>query len=393
MPRENGARPRSGLIVLGALLVILLIGSYMRFTGLNWDDYTHLHPDERFLTQVVSAMGGPLSMTDCQGDTCETALYYCTSRYPETGGRGGFFDAQCSPFNPNNVGHGLYVYGTLPPFLAKLAGDAAVRITGDATFAGYDGIHLVWRALSATADMLTILTLFFIGRRMRDQWVGLLAAALYMAAPLALQKSHFATVNAMATLFTTLALLFTVRIQRGGKLRDYIGFGLAFAAALASRINLLPLAGILALVAGLRILPLFDKQLAWRERERALTENVLGLVLAGIVTLIAFRLMNPYAFTGPGVFGMIPNPRWLEDVNTAQYLVSGESESPPNWQWVGRPSYLFPLWNMILWGMGVALGVMGWFGWGWGLFRVLRGRKGALSYIVPVAWVGGYFLV
>ena len=38
------------------LLLILLIGAYFRFTGLNWDQGTHLHPDERFLTTVAYSL-------------------------------------------------------------------------------------------------------------------------------------------------------------------------------------------------------------------------------------------------------------------------------------------------------------------------------------------------
>ncbi|MDO9122536.1 MAG: hypothetical protein Q7U31_12165, partial [Anaerolineaceae bacterium] len=38
------------------IIVILLIGAFFRFTGINWDDNYHLHPDERFLTMVESAI-------------------------------------------------------------------------------------------------------------------------------------------------------------------------------------------------------------------------------------------------------------------------------------------------------------------------------------------------
>ncbi len=41
------------------LLVILLVAAYLRLSHLNWDDGTHIHPDERFLTMVSSAMQLP----------------------------------------------------------------------------------------------------------------------------------------------------------------------------------------------------------------------------------------------------------------------------------------------------------------------------------------------
>jgi len=38
------------------LIAILLIGAYFRFVGIRWDDTFHLHPDERFLTMVETAI-------------------------------------------------------------------------------------------------------------------------------------------------------------------------------------------------------------------------------------------------------------------------------------------------------------------------------------------------
>ena len=32
------------------LILILLLGGYLRFNGMNWDNFSALHPDERFLT-------------------------------------------------------------------------------------------------------------------------------------------------------------------------------------------------------------------------------------------------------------------------------------------------------------------------------------------------------
>ena len=32
------------------LILVLLAGAFFRFSGLNWDENYHLHPDERFLT-------------------------------------------------------------------------------------------------------------------------------------------------------------------------------------------------------------------------------------------------------------------------------------------------------------------------------------------------------
>jgi YYY domain-containing protein len=415
----------SNWLVAALLVILLAVGGYYRFVGLNWDDFTHLHPDERFLTQVVSGIGGNVAFAD------EEEAAECRERYPNHNGNGtylngGYFDAQCSALNPNNVGYGLYVYGTLPLFIADVASDTyadaltlldeqglissqADPIYGYDVWRGYNGAHLVWRALNGSADLLAAFFLFLIGRRLHGKWVGLLAAALYIAAPLPIQKAHFATVNSMANLFGVLALYYSVRVLDSGSWADYFAFGLAFAAALASRINLVPLVTLVVVASAVRMLPIFDRKLAWGERQRLINHEFGGLVLAGIVTIVAFRVFQPYAFLGPGFIPLnigvlleelrtgdihslgIFNTEWLANIQQAQYLVSGAAESPPNYQWVNRTGYVFPLTNMLLWGMGVALGLAAWISWAWSGALIVRGEWGANRNLLPFLWVLVYF--
>lgn len=387
-PSRRIGLSRSDVLVGVLLALILLAGGYFRFVGQNWDDFVHWHPDERFLTGVVSSLNGPLSFTDAD---LEQQAQDCLTRFPDTGGRGGYFDAACSPLNPNNLGHGLMVYGTLPIFMVRAAADWTVQATGDTSWVGYNGAQLVGRTLSALAEMGVILVVFFIGVQLHGKWVGLLASALYACAVFSIQQSHFWTVDAISNLFVTLTIYCAVVVQTTGRRRAYIAFGIFFGAALACRINTAPLVGLLLLAAIVRALPALDGRVAWGERGRIIIRIFVGLVVAGAATILVFRVANPYAFSGPGFFGIVPNPRWLEDMGQAQYLVSGNAESPPNWQWVGRTPYLFPLANMVLWGMGIGLGLTGWLAWGVSGWRLIRGRAGALQNLLPFVWVLVYF--
>jgi len=378
-----------GDVLVGVLLMlIMLIGGYFRFVGQNWDDFVRWHPDERFLSGVAASMGGPLAFTDAN---VEEQYATCLARYPDNAGRGGFFDAQCSPMNPNNTGSGLYVYGTLPSFMVRWSADLVIAVTQEPVWGTYTAIHLVGRALSALADMGVVLVVFFIGVRLHGKWVGLLAALLYACAVFPIQQSHFWTSDAIANLFCALTIWAAVRVQDSGKLTAYLEFGIYFGAALASRINTAPLVGLLLLAGGLRLLPLLDARLAWNERQNTLGSTVIGLALAGLLTFLIFRIFNPYAFTGPGFFGLVPNPRWLEDIGQAQHLVSGNAESPPNWQWAGRTRYLFAFTNMNLWGLGILLGLAGWGSWLWSGWLLVRGRVGGLRNLLLFAWVLVYF--
>src|SRR5215203_2259145 len=88
--RHLGVSLRTGLI----LLLILLAAGWLRLSGVNWDQGTHLHPDELFLTMVATDIRWPLSI-------------------------GEYFDTNRSPLNPTNVGRPFFVYGTLPLFVVR----------------------------------------------------------------------------------------------------------------------------------------------------------------------------------------------------------------------------------------------------------------------------------
>ncbi|MDE2950711.1 MAG: DUF2298 domain-containing protein [Chloroflexota bacterium] len=326
-------------------------------------------------------------------DSLQLQSLRCRHLYPRSNGAGNYFDARCSPLNPHQAGHGFYAYGTFPLLLAHYAGEF-VRGATEAGLPLFDwqGGHLVWRGLSTLFDLLTIVVIFALGSRLHGRWVGLIAAALYAAAPLAIQKSHYATTNAIAASLVTLALFFAVAVQQRGRLSSYLLFGLACGAAVASRMNLAPLAGIVVFAAIVQAAPCFDPGLKRQERLQILAYHFFGLILAGFASFLAFRLLNPYAFMGPDFLGITPNDRWLENARSASFGVSGVQDSPPNWQWLSRASYFYPLKDMALWAMGPPLALLAWFGWGWSAYRIARMRKAALNNLLLVVWVGAYFI-
>lgn len=388
------------VIILVLLILAVAVGYYFRSVGRNWDDYTQFHPDERFMTGYVGMNLGTRFLAFTDGNEAEQAAH-CQETYPETNGIGGYFDARCSNYNPHNIssGNGHYAYGTMPPLVANAFAHflESLRINPDPNviqqpvYTSYDGFPLVWRLLSSLYDTAIIVICFGIGVQLRGKWTGLLAAWLYAGAVLPIQLSHFATSDAMAGLWVALALYAALRAQATGRWWDYALFGAAFGAALASRFNVFPLVVSILAVTGLRMLPAFDSRVPNGERNRVIVQEFGGLVLAGILTILVFRIFNPYAFVGPGFFGLIPNTRWLEDLGHARWETSTENGGPPQYQWVGRVPYLFPLQNMILWGMGIGLGIAGWLATLWSGVRIVRGRAGALVTLPLVLWIVIYF--
>lgn len=330
------------------LFVILALSLTLRLTGLNWDDYARLHPDERFLTTIVSRIGS-------QNHLINEALVRC----PNLAFSYDYFNTDCSFYNPDNINEGSYAYGTLPLFIVRGAAHLAstVNIGGLAEpqlWLTYDYIHLVGRFVNAVADTLSVLVLFFVGRRLFTSKEGLVAAAFYGFAVFPIQQAHFWTVDTMTVLFFLVGLWAAVGVSKAEYFWSYLLFGLALGAAGASRINMLPMAALLPLAVLIR-LQTQQRLLQWRSW--LLLEVV--LVLAGLcVGALVFRIAQPYAFVGPTISDWSLNANWLDETSYVSNLSSTATDGwPPSVQWFDRIRYVYPWFNMIIWGMSAFVGI------------------------------------
>jgi hypothetical protein len=103
----------------------------------------------------------------------------------------------------------------------------------------------------------------------------------------------------------------------------------------------------------------------------------------GLAALLAFRLFQPYAFSGLGL-----NPAWLANIRELQAQSSGDSDVPFALQWARR-SHLYSLENLVRWGLGLPLGILAWTGFAWMGWRVARKDwRHALLW----GWTALYFL-
>jgi YYY domain-containing protein len=353
-------RSRSSWFASLLLILIFLMGAYFRFTGINWDEGKHQHPDERYLTMVAEKIHSVGSFKE-------------------------YFDTANSTLNP--VGHGSYTYGMLPLFVTRYVAEW-VDMTN------YDSINLVGRFLSGIFDLAAIWALFLLGIRLYGRRVALVAAALSAAAVLPIQLSHFFAVDSFSTFFVVLSfylLFLAVPIDKPNQIvteANYIYFGLfGFLVGMAGacKVNTLPALGMIVFAGMLYLLVIFKKQKFWK----SFWTIFLGLFLAGLFAFLAFRIFQPYAFNGPTISDVTINEKWLKVIKEVTNQVAGNSEWPPNHHWTSRPvQYAWV--NMVLWGMGLPLGLMAWFGWGWAGYRIWKGdwRK----HILPFTWVFAYFV-
>ncbi len=393
-----------GLISALLILLALLLGAYFRFTGLNWDQGTHLHPDERFLTSVATQIQ-PVS---------DLFTYLRTSE---------------SSLNPYNVGQGFYVYGNFPMTVTRIVAEwvhsacttFADNLACGYNYTAYDGVHLLGRALSGLVDLISVLFLFLIGRRLYDWRVGVLAAFFQAIAVMPIQQSHFFTMDTWAASLTTIAIYTAVRAARLGdkqnrwQVRWWLLFGLALGLAAASRINIAPLAGVAPLAAMLWLIRQGHTRIRdWFQFNHLDAQSAfIGVALAAAISILTFRLAQPYAFadaqiareeaiaaTGqePGVVSLAVrsligfNPQWRNNMAEIQRQQAPEASFPPALQWVDRDPLLFPWTNMVLWGMGLSAGIAAWAGLLWALWRIVNGRPDWMAHAIPVSWSLVYFL-
>lgn len=394
-PRPRRSRLWSALLITLSLLGILLVGAAFRFTNLRWDEGLALHPDERFLTMVETSIAFPepcraliprIGGADAPAQapqSTEGGLAACLEAY---------LDSENSPLNPRNREHSLFVYGSLPIFFLR-------AILTSLDISAFAEITVAGRVISALADMVIIVLTFFLGKRLYGKWTGLLAALLISLSVLNIQNAHFFTVDTFTAMMTLLCVYLAVIIAEGTPHTETRGWrwgifalmGLAFGGAMACKINVASFALIIGLAGLVRI---------WRQIQAegegaiwpAIWETGSGLVLTAALALLTFRLAQPYAFSGPGLADITLEPRFLKNMGTVQGLVSGKVDYYPSHQWTERTALWFPWKNMVVWGLGLPLGLAGWAGVALAGWQLLRDRGRDLRTIVPLGWTLFFFL-
>ncbi|MBI2765055.1 MAG: phospholipid carrier-dependent glycosyltransferase [Chloroflexi bacterium] len=404
-----------------AVAAVLLVGGVLRFQKLGWDQPAgapaplQMQPDERFLSLVADRIDWPDSP-------------------------GQYFDTAKSPLNPYNTPETpSFVYGTFPLFLAKGVGDIAgpvcpttgpeaaparcerrgffraldpvvpgfvqdrlIGLVGKGCVGnkgGYDRTVVCGRHITAMFDIATILVVFGLGAALFGRRAGLLAALLYALSVLPTQLSHFWAVDPYLTFFATLAVFLAVLWVRAE--RDWqgwalgAGMGLALGLAVASKVNgllFVPVVPAAALIRiGVRDFPRLGLHVSGRQRTSGHWMTDVSVVCFAVaIGILVFRVAQPYAFAGPRLWDMSLNPQWRTDVFEGEWKrQKGEIDFPPFVQFAGRSPLLYPLRNLVLFGLGPALGIAAWLATAAG--GVLLFKRRDLAFFLPVALTAGIF--
>ncbi len=328
-------------LALWGLFVLALL---LRLYGLNWDQGNNFHPDERQILFHVTALAWPNSWAQ-------------------------FLDAQHSPLNPQ-----FFAYGSFPIYLLALLGHLlGYTLATPDYFVKYT---LAGRVVSALCDSGTVLLTGLLALRLtRDEqpgrpyaWsVALLAAALVTFTPFQLQLSHFYAVDTMMLFFVMLTLLACVEMVESERLMSWacvagIGYGLA----LATKFSAAPLAVPLLVALGLR----------WY-RQRQFWDVQQALFLVVCLTILLFFVTQPYA--------LLDFANYKQQVLDQGNLARGLWDLPYVRQFAGTIPYVYEVQNIVLWGLGLTLGISACIGVLWLCWRLWKGRLD--SWLVLLSWI------
>ncbi len=394
------------------LVAVLVMAAYLRFTGSDWGQLEHQHPDELFLTSVTYDIAPIGTKSDVLGAAPTAAAYPWRETYPsvyrDCKEWGGYFDTACSPLNPHNRGHSFYTYGTLPLLIVRYSSDWINQLAQVESLSAWvepvRDLKLFGRQMSALADLLTVLLLYLIVARLYNRRTALLAAVFSSLAVMQIQQSHFYTTDNFSTLFMFLAILFAVEIlvyRKPGTAEDafnpsilthYLGdplfwytvaFGVAFGMAVSSKLTAAPLALLLPGAFLLRSVRHAEDESVAADKF-GLTKFWTYMVIGGFFAVLAFRIFQPYAFSG-----LLPSQAWIANIKEQRAQATPDSDLPWNLQWARR-THLYSFENLTTWGLGLPLGILAWVGFlamAWQIFKNRQWRPHLLLW----GWTALYF--
>jgi hypothetical protein len=292
------------------LLAIVALGGLARFWNLGWDRgaYT-FHPDEWALNEAVRNLGSDL--------------------------------------HPH-----FFFYGSLPIYLYRGIAEGLSAVTG-LDWLEPVRLVLVGRGLSALFSTVTLLLLFLVGRRLWGAGGGLLAAAFGAGAALAVQAAHFGTVESLLAMEGAAILLLSLHIADGAGRGTYALAGVVWGLAVATKLT----------AASFLVMPLVGHVVRTADGGRSAEDDgFVGRVLGS----------RPVIFVGCAVAAVLAAApyyvlAWEEvwaAIREQSAELSGAERFAYVWQFEGNTPYVFELYNLVVWGLGVPLGVMALAGWG-----------------------------
>ncbi|HDN80420.1 MAG TPA: phospholipid carrier-dependent glycosyltransferase, partial [Chloroflexi bacterium] len=358
------------------LLLVLIIALGLRLYDVNWDEYQHAHPDERWITMVATTIHLPQDWRDALNPRKST------------------FNPLYDPYagHPRNFAYGhlpLYLLTILAGVLSALA--SVVKHLSPALASllhqlpDYDHINLLGRVLSAFIDTGTVYLVYLLGKRIYGFATGLLAAAFVAFTVSHIQLAHFYAFDPVATFFVVLAVYFSACLAQEGSVRYALLAGAAAGMAVSSKFSAMPVLAAVAAACLAASCPPLEKEQEDAPRFPQLNGLSLAarlLILAGLAAFVAFAITSPFA--------ILDFKAYIAQIVEQGKMVRGEIDLPYTRQYRGTTPFVYHIEQELRWGMGWTLGITAFAGFAWTLWRGLRRRLSPAEWVI-LAWVIPYF--
>lgn len=310
------------------LIAILLLAAILRFHGINWDQGYKLHPDERAIIMTVDGLSLPQNFTE-------------------------FFSIH-SPWDPH-----FFAYGSLPFYLLYTVGQIFSNFTSNPGFAHYVLLQIPGRILSSISDLLTVLMLFFIGKKLFNKEVGLFAAFFYSISVLPIQLSHFYAVDTLLTFFITAILYQLILFYEKPTIKRGVTIGILVGLALATKVSAIVIVVSIGASLAADFLLLFLKQPHKPHHylphlPKFVQHLITYALLIAITTVATFLFFEPYALIDFQNF-------WLQTLQQSA-MTKDAFTFPYTLQYVHKTPYLYELKNIFFFGLGPILAILAYSG-------------------------------
>lgn len=315
---------------VSALLIILLLS---RFFGNQYDNYRHLHPDERWLVMVVDRLS-----------------------------------------IPENLDPDFFAYGSLPMYTLKVLAQSSDSVLGTA-FDNYDGLLRMGRALASLIDIGTALLVFTIAFQLtKRKSVAVLALASYVLMFFPTQNSNFFIVDNFVNFFFSLTMLCLVIYWRTPNWKILVAMAISFGLLLSSKITPIILTPVLfGSIAVRHWLSPTTKTTLWSTIKQSLSRSasivtgtkhnskqhlfiqqlvrsLLLLLLFSVLTVLTTMIAMPYAW--------LKSEQFIRELSAQISMNSNAYVFPYTLQYVNTTPYLFHLRQMFWWGVGPVLSLL-----------------------------------
>jgi len=303
-----------------SVFTIILLGLAIRLLGINWDQGTFLHPDERFLVMVVQELDMPESLAD-----------YLSLE---------------SPLQIRNTKHSFYVYGSFPIVLIKTLSNFFLEKESFKTITFLGRIVTI---ILETGIIFLVFKLaeFFTKKYKLPKNTPLWSILFYSFSVLPIQLSHFFTVDPFTTFFLLLSLVLISKLENRSKIIWTILSGVSWGIAISSKATAIFWAPLLAFF----ILYLTIDQ---EKNVLKIIRKVLSLgIIFTISSYLSIRFFNPEYFSNASWINLNVSPEFLRSLETLKSWSNENTWFPPSMQWLNRKPIIFSLKNIFFFGLGI----------------------------------------